>query len=390
MEGKYIQVTALEKPKRQPSVGVAHVYEHQTENAPVENENKVQLRTEEPIVKNLKNKDMKEVVTGIAVQPQMAAATESVEPLKRGQLYSNSQLTAKKIIFGRININRDVDIKEVRKKIKSIKEAKGMITPVLIVSAKVCLDHRLDICDDAGNVVTYDTENLELIYIILDGQHRHAAIQQLKKEGFPFEAYYMLPLNDCAPVTMLKEVNTAVNPWDGIDWLTMGIETAKNHGIETKRMVWYKDLANTTDISNSAASIYASGNPLSIVSKAQIQKAINEAGKSNKLSELANVTGLDRNKTFFNTVNSKLTSKIAGLKIVPKTLYTLINNFIVEDKGTMEEAHAHVTTFINSLTDEQTKAITGAKKQTDKTKDRVLEELIIQYYREYQTSLPTE
>ncbi len=384
------QVTSMEEPKRQPSVGVAHVIEHQTENAPVENENKVQLRTEEEIVKNIKIKEMKEVVTGIAVLPQVAAATESVEPLRRGQVYSKSQLTAQKIIFGRININRDVDLKEVRKKIKSIKEAKGMITPLLIIPAKVCLDQKLDICDDAGNVVTYDTENLEKIYIIIDGQHRHAAIQQLNKDGVTFEAYYMLPLNDCAPVTMLKEVNTAVNPWDGIDWLTMGIETAKNHNIDTKRMVWYKDLANTTDISNSAASIYASGNPLSIVSKAQIQKAINEAGKSCKLAELANVTGLDRNKTFFNAVNSKLTSKIAGLKIVPKTLYTFINNFVAENKGTIEEAHIHVTAFINSLTEEQTKAITGAKKQADKTKDMVLEALLNQYYNEYQTSLSTE
>ncbi len=51
MEETYIQVTSLEEPKRQPSVGVAHVQEHQTENAPIENENKVQLRTEELIVK---------------------------------------------------------------------------------------------------------------------------------------------------------------------------------------------------------------------------------------------------------------------------------------------------------------------------------------------------
>ncbi len=333
---------------------------------------------------------MKEVVTGIAVQPQVAAATESVELLKKGQLYSNSQLVAKKIIFGRVNINRDVIEKEVKKKIKSIVEANGVITPFLIVPAKICLENGLDICDYEGNVITNDTPNLEQIHIILDGQHRHEAVLRLKKEGKNFEAYYMLPLNDCQLITLLKEANTAVNPWNGIDWLTMGIETAKNHNIDTKRMVWYKDLANTTDISNSAASIYASGNPLSIVSKAQIQKAINEAGKSNKLSELANVTGLDRNKTFFNTVNSKLTSKIAGLKIVPKTLYTLINNFVAENKGTIEEAHVHVTAFINSLTDEQTKAITGAKKQVDKTKDMVLEALIYQYYSEYQTSLPNE
>ncbi len=333
---------------------------------------------------------MKEVVTGIAVQPQVAAATESVELLKKGQLYSNSQLVAKKIIFGRVNINRDVIEKEVKKKIKSIVEANGVITPFLIVPAKICLENGLDICDYEGNVITNDTPNLEQIHIILDGQHRHEAVLRLKKEGKNFEAYYMLPLNDCQLITLLKEANTAVNPWNGIDWLTMGIETAKNHNIDTKRMVWYKDLANTTDISNSAASIHASGNPLSIVSKAQIQKAINEAGKSNKLSELANVTGLDRNKTFFNTVNSKLTSKIAGLKIVPKTLYTLINNFVAENKGTIEEAHVHVTAFINSLTDEQTKAITGAKKQVDKTKDMVLEALIYQYYSEYQTSLPNE
>ena len=49
------------------------------------------------------------------------------------------------------------------------------------------------------------------------GQHRWEAINELKKAGEDYEAYFILPLTDQYDLmTILKEANTSVNPWDGI------------------------------------------------------------------------------------------------------------------------------------------------------------------------------
>ena len=60
-------------------------------------------------------------------------------------------------------------------------------------------------------------------------------------------------------MTILKEANTSVNPWDGIDWLTMAIQTAKVRGLDTSKLEWLKSLANTENISDSAASLFVTG-----------------------------------------------------------------------------------------------------------------------------------
>lgn len=50
-----------------------------------------------------------------------------------------------------------------------------------------------------------------------------------------------------------------MNPWDGIDWLTMAIQTAKVRGLDTSKLEWLKSLANTENISDSAASLFVTG-----------------------------------------------------------------------------------------------------------------------------------
>ncbi|MCS2306883.1 hypothetical protein NXX42_09295 [Bacteroides thetaiotaomicron] len=107
----------------------------------------------------------------------------------------------------------------------------------MVLSAKECIEADLDVVDYAGNVITKDTPDLEHILVILDGQHRWEAINELKKAGEDYEAYFILPLTDQYDLmTILKEANTSVNPWDGIDWLTMAIQTAKVRGLDTSQV----------------------------------------------------------------------------------------------------------------------------------------------------------
>ena len=179
--------------------------------------------------------------------PKADKETEQ-EPLKltRGQIFTLTTLLIYKYRFARILVIRDIDKEEVIKKIESIRAATGVITPFLVLSAKECIDAGLDVVDYNGNVITKDTPDLEHILVILDGQHRWEAIKELKKAGEDYEAYFILPLTDQYDLmTILKEANTSVNPWDGIDWLTMAILPAKDRGLDTSNKEWLKSITNT-------------------------------------------------------------------------------------------------------------------------------------------------
>ena len=125
--------------------------------------------------------------------------------------------------FRRIKINRDMDARQVKKKIASILAGKGIISPCLVVPAIVCLKAGLELEDENGNPITEDTPNLDLILIVIDGQHRMEALRQLnkklKKEGkTEYEGYVYLPLiSEYDVPTLLREANSATNPWDGME-----------------------------------------------------------------------------------------------------------------------------------------------------------------------------
>lgn len=142
--------------------------------------------------------------------------------------------------FGRIKINRDIDAKQVKKKIASILACKGIISPFLVVPAIVCLKAGLELEDENGNPITEDTPNLDLILIVIDGQHRMEALRQLnkklKKEGkTEYEGYVYLPLiSEYDVPTLLREANSATNPWDGMDWVTQLLATAKEKVYQLK------------------------------------------------------------------------------------------------------------------------------------------------------------
>ena len=307
--------------------------------------------------------------------PKADKETEQ-EPLKltRRQIFTLTTLLTYKYRFARILVNRDIDKEEVKKKIESIRAAKGVITPFLVLSAKECIEADL-------NVITKDTPDLEHILVILDGQHRWEAINELKKAGEDYEAYFILPLTDQYDLmTILKEANTSVNPWDGIDWLTMAIQTAKVRGLDTSKLEWLKSLASTENISDSAASLFVSGGK-KIYSKAMIKSAI-DSKDPDKLETLVDEDGLDRNKNLYDTAIAKLNIKTVGLKITPKMLFSFVEQLINKNKP-INDAYAHVIEFLNSLSKEQIESLDNAKKTTSRSKDQVITGLFKNYWKAF-------
>lgn len=181
-------------------------------------------------------------------------------------------------------------------------------------------------------------------------------------------------------MTLLKEANTSVNPWDGIDWLTMAIQRAQVKGLDTTKLEWLKGLANTDNISDTAASLYATGGER-IISKSRIKSAIDK-GDIEELKSLADVEGMERNRNLYKTVTTKLESKLAGLKVTPQTLFGFIN-VEVKKNVPINDAYDHVIRFIDCLNSDQTKSLKTAKKTDDKTKDQVIRELLKSYWIAY-------
>lgn len=278
-------------------------------------------------------------------------------------------------------MNRDIDQQVVNKKIVSIRAAKGIITPFLILTARECLEAGIEVVDEQGAIVTRDTPDLDKVLVIIDGQHRWNAIKKLREGGEMYEAYFFLPLTDDYDLmTLLKEANTSVNPWDGIDWLTMAIQRAQVRGIDTTKLEWLKELANTDNISDSAASLYVTGGE-KIISKTRIKRAIDKED-TEELKTLADVEGMERNRDLYKSVMSKLESKTAGLKVTPRTLFDFINAEVKKNVP-INDAYNRVIRFIDNLNSEQTNSLKKAKKTEDKTKDQVIRDLFKTYWTAY-------
>ena len=301
--------------------------------------------------------------------------------LSKGQIIALTTLLTYQYRFARIKVNRDIDQQVVNKKIVSIRAAKGIITPFLILTARKCLEAGIEVVDEQGAIVTRDTPDLDKVLVIIDGQHRWNAIKKLREGGEMYEAYFFLPLTDDYDLmTLLKEANTSVNPWDGIDWLTMAIQRAQVRGIDTTKLEWLKELANTDNISDSAASLYVTGGE-KIISKTRIKRAIDKED-TEELKTLADVEGMERNRDLYKSVMSKLESKTAGLKVTPRTLFDFINAEVKKNVP-INDAYNSVIRFIDNLNSEQTNSLKKAKKTEDKTKDQVIRDLFKTYWTAY-------
>ncbi|MDE6340208.1 MAG: hypothetical protein K2K97_10555, partial [Muribaculaceae bacterium] len=183
----------------------------------------------------------------------------NINSIKFGTLYEYSKLIDEGFEFARIKVNREIDPKNVNKKKVSMRGFKGAIMPFLVAKASDALDSNLTVVLDDGTEVTRDTVGLDKILVLLDGQHRRTALEKLYKEGeTSISAYVMLPL--MSPGTriesVLQEVNTAVNPWDGIDWLTSLAVNAKEHGLSVESIEFVKELSGESGISDSASALW--------------------------------------------------------------------------------------------------------------------------------------
>ncbi|WP_018668335.1 hypothetical protein [Bacteroides gallinarum] len=308
--------------------------------------------------------------------------------LTRGMNYALSVLLGMGYSFGRIRINRDIDQKQVKKKITSILACNGTISPFLVVPAIVCLKAGLELEDSDGNSITEETPDLDLILIVIDGQHRMEALRQLnkklRKEGkAEYEGYVYLPLiNDYDVPTLLREANSATTPWDGMDWLTQLLATAQEKGISTKKLEWVKEKAKSG--SDSAAWSWVNGGKTN--SKTTCIKA---STNTQKLEELADVTSFEEDKRLYEAAAKSFegnSAKVLGWKVLPEWVYRQLDSLIKKDMK-RSEAMSLLITFLEGLGTSNAQEISQMKKSSNQSKDNMIIAKLNELFADFQSQM---
>lgn len=130
--------------------------------------------------------------------------------------YDLKKLMAAAIILVAYAANRKVDEKHVNKLLDSLKKSdkKRFSEPITICSAKTALMLGAKLRDDDGKEITLSHPDIDRMFVVLDGQHRLAAV---KGSDFEYEADVVIievpeDIND-----YVRVINAYDSNWDMID-----------------------------------------------------------------------------------------------------------------------------------------------------------------------------
>lgn len=273
--------------------------------------------------------------------------------LDRFKIYPLSLLLKMKYVFAGLVINRATDKNALKKKVKSIRTAKGVISPCLIIGARKCLEAGLDVKLEDGTIITEDTSNLDMILVKIDGEHRDRAIKELNLSLKPgdkkYENYYYLPLNDDVEIIdLLRESNVATKPWAGSDFLTNLILSLPE--ANTKMLKWVQ--ARQNDSSDAAAWLWATLDKSRVYTKTKIIKATTD---KNVLKEVIKDTKFEGGKKIYNAMTNRFDKKVVGLKPFPQWVISKIGDLITSMNE--PEAIDKIIAFSKMITRAETEAI---------------------------------
>ena len=308
----------------------------------------------------------------VEVSKEVFENLEQEQPLRLEPktLMAISELIRQGYSFGRIKFNREIDSRQVKKKMRSIEICKGTISPVLVVPALDCLKAGLELVDCNDKPITEDTPGIEFILIIIDGQHRMKALKDLnsrmRKEGnLEYEGYCYLPLiKHYDVVTLLREANIATVPWDGMDWLTQLLANASNDGFPIEKLEWVKEKAKN----GSDAATWAWVNNGKVYTKSFCIKASKD---SKKLETLADTTSFNEDKKLYDAASKSFTqnaAKVLGWKVLPIWLYGKLDELVKKDM-VRSKAIALLAEFIEGIGSSDVQEISTMKKTIDHSKD---------------------
>lgn len=302
--------------------------------------------------------------------PNMPQEVKEVKLLSPFQLHAGSKLKRKGYEFARLKINRSLNTHALNLKKKSIKTVGGVITPILVVYAKVALEAGLELVFEDGDAVTQETSDLEKILVIIDGQHRREAAKELNKElgvKSRYETYYYFPLvPDAAITTMLREANVATSVWKGGDYLVSAITSAPDN-VDCSLFEWVIDHMGVCG--DTAAWLWATLDKSRVYSKQKIIKACKDVGL---LKKMADTEGFDRGVRLYEAALKTLSIDLVKLKVMPEWVIGKAK-YLSRDKSATE-ATGILETFFSTIKKKDVKNLLAIRKHGTLSKDHQIEE----------------
>ena len=304
-----------------------------------------------------------------AFEEKNAAEVEDIKSFKldRKKIYTLSILLGLGYEVGLLGINRKINKNALAKKVQSIKTSKGLISPVLVVTAKKCIEHGLEVYVK-GKKVNADASNLEKILVIIDGQHRIQAINTInnkqKKDGNElYDAYVYLPLNEDIDIkTLLRETNVATQPWKGGDYL-VSILMSDDENINKDMISWVHTISGKCG--DTAAWLWATMDKSRVYSKA---KLIEAAIKPEVLKDVANTRCFKEGKALYEKATITLSEDLTKLKVVP-TWFIDKKAELIDADYPMSKIMDMLLDFIDNLAPIEVNHIKGLKKDDNSSKD---------------------
>lgn len=298
-----------------------------------------------------------------------AAEVEDIKSFKldRKKIYTLSILLGLGYEIGLLGINRKINKNALAKKVQSIKTSKGLISPVLVVTAKKCIEHGLEVYVK-GKKVNADASNLEKILVIIDGQHRIQAINTInkkqKKDGNQlYDAYVYLPLNEDIDIkTLLRETNVATQPWKGGDYL-VSILMSDDENINKDMISWVHTISGKCG--DTAAWLWATMDKSRVYSKA---KLIEASKKPEVLKDVANTRCFKEGKALYEKATITLSEDLTKLKVVP-TWFIDKKGELIDADYPMSKIMDMLLDFIDNLAPIEVNHIKGLKKDDNSSKD---------------------
>ena len=334
--------------------------------------------------------EMKDEQPQEATQTNLTTISSVSEPvLKKQVIYSGVDLESLLVVLAYLKVNRAINVEAVKKKINSIKQAGGIITPTMLVPARTCLDEGLEVVLKDGTPITYDTENLDLIYVIIDGQHRQDAVEKISKDAKAGEAtftnFYFIPLNDNYHVgDLLRESNVATYPWKDQQYLSNLI--MMRDGNTAIKLDFLKEILAHPEAKTKAMVHWLSlDKGRNLYSRDIIAASIDNT----KLKEIANVNEdrFNGGKRLYEVLSKRFASKEPGKTVYPDWVIDQISD---ETKATFEEMVNYIEQFFNSLTSSQIvelKDVKGSKSPYE-SRDSKVQALLTKFYLAYKTKHP--
>lgn len=286
------------------------------------------------------------------------------------RIYTMDELLSMGFKKARLRINRDINDRDVKKKMKSIKRCLGIISPIMMVGAKACLEQDLDVDDDVnGKSLSPDDPDIDMYIVTIDGQHREEAVARLNRELKPNEVPYSIPVifpqvPNANILTTLGESNIATRPWKGIDHLTSLLNGRNTPGVnadvnETLEIVYKYAKDGCSEI---AAWGYATGTYKRQPTATRLYNAQTDVKTRNDLTAGSNKYG----RTIYETLQTaNFEQKIIGSKEVAKWFIEKLHELVSDGTKTLEDAAETIKGFIDNLTTGEVTAINHSSGRTD-------------------------